>query len=249
MTLTAGALVAFLSAFGALQDDNLQPALKRFRDDYYKNGANEDDKIAAVNYLARNRHETVVKTLAPLLTEASIPVRVMVARSFSQFHNIETAARELLGALTAQANSGRKTSCVRIEVLRSLGALRYKPAGAGVARMVEEKEVWVAKAAIDASANIRIADAVVPLIKALHRIEGKEGDAEISVDPLDIIEGVDAGSLFRKDPREPKRPNQRQLLRDPILGALRKITNQSFASAKDWDAWWSKNKQTFRVPE
>ena len=188
--------------------------------------------------------------LHPLLTEASIGVRIKVARGFSQFAGIDLAGRELQTALHHQANSGKKQSAVRIEILRALGDLRYKPAAIGICRMIEEKDVWVAKAAIDASSKVRAGEPIPALIKALHRIEGKEGDAEISVNPLeDVLEGVDAGSLFKPDAREPKRPSTRQLLKDPILGSLRKLTGQGFTAAKDWDGWWQKNKSTFRVQD
>jgi hypothetical protein len=251
VTSTAGILFGILAFFGTPQDPkDLQPAIKRFTEDYYKAGADEDDKISAVNYLARHRHERIVKVLSPLLTEASLAVRIMVARGFSQFSGIELAGRELQSALHAQANSGKKQSAVRIEILRALGDLRYKPAAPGISRMIEDKDVWVAKAAIDASGKVKSGDSIPALIKSLHRIEGKEGDAEISVNPLeDVLEGVDAGSLFKPDAREPKRPSQRQLLKDPILGSLRKLTGQSFATAKDWDGWWQKNKATFRVQD
>jgi hypothetical protein len=247
VTLTAGALIGLLAFVQDARE--IQPHILKFRQDYYKSGADLDDKITAVNYLAQHRHENVVKTLSPLLVEATVPVRIIVARSLSRFCNVDLASRELLGGLQAQANSGKKQTAVRIEILRALGDLRYKPAAAVVARYVEDKEVWVAKAAIDASGKIKIVEAIAPLIKALHRIEGKEGDAEITVDPLDgILEGVDAGSLFRRDAREPKRPSVREMLRDPIVGSLRKLTGQSHTAAKDWDAWWQKNRATFKPP-
>ncbi|RPH38452.1 MAG: HEAT repeat domain-containing protein [Planctomycetota bacterium] len=248
MTLTAGALIGLLALVQDAKD--LQPVILKFTQDYYKSGADLDDKISAVNYLGQYRHEKVVRVLSPLLCEATIPVRIMVARSFSRFCNIELASKELLNGLHAQANSGKKQMSVRIEILRALGDLKYKPAAASIARFVEDKEVWVAKAAIDASGKVKFAEAIAPLIKALQRIEGKEGDAEISVDPLDgVLEGVDAGSLFKRDPREPKRPSVREMLRDPILGSLRKLTGQSYTAAKDWDTWWQKNRSGFKRPD
>lgn len=251
MTFTAGTLIAILSCFAAPQDPkDLQPAIKKFTEDYYKAGAEEDDKINAVHYLARHRHERIVRVLSPLLTEACVSVRIMVARSFGQFVGIDLAGRELLTGLLAQANSGKAQSAVRIEILRALGSLNYKPAAVGIARMIEEKDSWVAKAAIDAASRVRTNDSIPPLIKALHRIEGRAGDAEITVNPLeDVLEGVNTGSLFKPDPREPKRPTTRQLLKDPILNSLRKLTGQGFATAKDWDGWWQKNKNTFRVQD
>src|SRR5262249_30790710 len=151
------------------------------------------------------------------------------------------------GGLKSQANSGKKHVPVRIEILRALGTLRYKPAAAEIAKLVEDKEVWVAKAAIDACGRIRVAEAVEPLLKALKRVEGAAGDAEVN--PLDsLVEGVGRGDLFRPDPNQ-KRPTEREVLKQPILGALNSVTKQSFQSSKDWDAWWSRNKASFRVSD
>jgi hypothetical protein len=247
VTLTA-TLLSVLAFCPSPQDEKaFLPAIKKFRDEYYKPGAKDDDKIAAINYLAQHRHERIVAELSPLLTEASLPVRMITARMLAQFSSVDTAPRELLNSLKAQANSGKKQACVRIEILRALGNLRYKPAAAELARMVEDREVWVAKAAIDASGRIRGHEAIEPLLKALRRIEGVAGDVEVF--PLDdIIESVSRGSILKPDPKQ-KRPTERDVLREPILAALNAITKQSFPASKEWDTWWSKNKATFRVPE
>ncbi len=248
MTVAAGTLISILAFWASPQDEKtFLPAIKKFREEYYKVGAKDDDKISAVNYLAQHRHERIVAELTPLLTEASLPVRMITARMLSQFTQVEAAPRELLNGLKSQANSGKKQSCVRIEILRALGNLRYKPAASEVARMVEDREVWVAKAAIDACGRIRTAEAIDPLLKALRRIEGSMGDSEVY--PLDeILEGVSRGSLFKPDPNQ-KRPTERDVLKQPILSALNAITKQSFPVSKDWDSWWSKNKATFRVSD
>jgi HEAT repeat protein len=248
VTIAAG-IFACLATLAAPQDEkNLQSAIQKFKDDYYKVGAKEDEKIAAVNYLSQHRHERIVRVLSPLLSEAPPAVRMIAARALSNFHDVDLAGRELMNALQAGANSGKKQSCVRIEILRALGALHYRGAGSVAAKLVQDREVWVAKAAIDATGHIRVSDAIAPLIKALSRIEGKEGDSEVSVDPLDsLIEGYGKNDLFKQDARLAKRPSERELLRAPILAALQSITKQSFASGKEWEAWWSKNKSTFAV--
>src|SRR6185295_12046502 len=142
-------------------------AIQKFKDDYYKIGAKEDDKINAVNYLSQHRHEKVVRVLSPLLSEAPPAVRMITARALSNFNDVDLAGRELLNALQAGSNAGKKLSCVRIEMLRALGALHYKGAGGAAAKLIQDREVWIAKAAIDASGRIRVADAIAPLIKAL----------------------------------------------------------------------------------
>ena len=252
MTLTAGTLIGFQAFFGGVQDDKtFQPALKKFHDEYYKPGAKDDDKISAVHALAQYRHEKIVKVLAPLLTGSSLPVRMITARALAQFSGVDKASQELVAGLQSQANGGRKQAAVRVEILRALGSLRCKSAAPEIARWVEDKEVWVAKAAIDASGRIRFQEAVLPLMKALRRVEGKEGDNEAGFNPLDEVfpEGLNPGALLKADPRRPKRPSERDLLRAPILGALQSITRQSFTSPKDWETWWSKNKATFKVAE
>jgi hypothetical protein len=249
--LTAGTLLGIMALCGSPQDEKAyQSAIKKFQEDYNKAGAKDDEKIVAVNYLAQHHHEKIVKVLAPLLGEAALPVRIMIARSLAQFSGIDSAARELLSALQSQANSGKKQSAVRIEILRALGALRYKPAASEVGKLLADKEVWVAKAAIDASSQIRFQEAIPQLIKSLSRIEGKEGDSEISVNPLQrVLEGVDPNTLFKPDSREPKRPSERELLRAPIQTALQSITKENFVSAKEWEAWWTKNKANFKVTD
>ena len=247
MTLSA-TLLGILAFCSSPQDDKaFLPAIKKFREDYYKAGAKDDDRIAAINYLAQHRHERIVAELTPLLTEASLPVRMITARMLSQFSGVDAAARELLNSLKSQANSGKKQACVRIEILRALGNLHYKPAGAEVAKLVDDREVWVAKAAIDACGRIRAPEAIEPLLRALRRIEGVAGDSEVY--PLDdILEGVSRKSIFKPDAKQ-KRPTEREVLKEPILSALNSITKESFPVGKDWDSWWLKNKATFRVPE
>jgi HEAT repeat protein len=248
VTLTASTLIGFLALLGSPQDDKtFQPLIKKFREEYYKVGAKDDDKIAAVNYLGQHRHEKVVAELAPLLTEACLPVRIITARLLSQFTTVDSAPRELLNSLKSQSNSGKKQASVRIEILRSLGVLRCRPAAAEISKLVDDREVWVAKAAIDACGRIRFPEAIEPLLKALKRIEGIAGDAEVN--PLDdLIEGVGRGSLLKPEPGQ-KRPSERDVLKAPILAALSSITKQNLASAKDWDVWWSKNKSTFRMAD
>jgi HEAT repeat protein len=248
VSLTAGALIGILAFSAPPQDDkSLQPAIKKFREEYFKAGAKDDDRIQAINYLAQYRCDRIVGEFSPLLTEASMPVRIITARLLGNFTCAEKAPAVLLGGLKSQANSGKKNVPVRIEILRALGALRYKPAAADIAKLVEDKEVWVAKAAIDACGRIRFAEAVDPLLKSLRRIEGVAG--EVEVNPLDdLIEGVGRGDLFKSDSRQ-KRPTEREVLKQPILSALNSVTKESFQSSKDWDSWWSKNKASFRVAD
>ncbi|MBV8881059.1 MAG: HEAT repeat domain-containing protein [Planctomycetaceae bacterium] len=253
MSLTAGALFGILAWFAAPADDEpLQPAIKTFHDDYSKRGAKDEDRILAVRALAQYRHEKIVRVLGPLLTEASLAVRVMTARELGQFAGVEAASKELLAALRSSSNAGKKETPVRIEILRGLGNLRVGEAAGDVAKLVEDRDVWIAKAAIDAAGKIRTPEAMVPLIRSLRRIESRNGDAETSLNPFDELfpEMITGSTLLRPDARQAaKRPSEREVLKAPILGALQLITRQTWESAKEWETWWTKRKGSFRLPE
>jgi len=252
VSLTAGALFGFLTCFVTPDDPTFQSAIKTFREDYSKRGARDDDRILAVRTLAQYHHEHIVGVLAPLLTEASIPVRVMTARELGKFAGVEAAPKELLAALRSPSNAGKKEAPVRIEILRGLGAHRYGPATDEVVKLVEAREVWIAKAAIDAAGRIRTPEAISPLIKALQRIESKNGDAETSLNPFDELfpEMITASTLLRPDARQTaKRPSEREVLKAPILSALQQISRETWESAKEWGTWWTKRKSNFRLPE
>ena len=49
------------------------------------------------------------------------------------------------------------------------------------------------------------------------------------------------------DPAAIPAKTERDLLSDPLEAALRSITRESFPGAKEWAAWWRKNKRTFQV--
>jgi len=238
VSLTAGALFGILAWFAAPADDEpLQPAIKTFHDDYSKRGAKDEDRILAVRALAQYRHEKI---------------RVMTARELGQFAGVEAASKELLAALRSSSNAGKKETPVRIEILRGLGNLRVGEAAGDVAKLVEDRDVWIAKAAIDAAGKIRTPEAMVPLIRSLRRIESRNGDAETSLNPFDELfpEMITGSPLPRPDARQAaKRPSEREVLKAPILGALQLITRQTWESAKEWETWWTKRKGSFRLPE
>jgi hypothetical protein len=255
MRVTAGAFafLAFaLAAYPQSQDDKLlQASLRRFNEEFYRISAGDDEKIAALKELAQYRHERVARTLGPLLLKSSLPVRIVTARELAKFQNVPGAPEALLGGLRARENAGKKTAPVRIEALRGLGSLKARDAAGDVDALVEDKDVWIAKAAIDASAQLRVKTSIDPLLKSLRRIEGPDGNHEISVDPLaDALPPTTVAGIIKSEVVKDMRPkSERDLLRDPILKALRSITRHEATFAKDWESWWEKNRRTFKVAD
>jgi hypothetical protein len=134
--------------------------------------------------------------------------------------------------------------------LRGLGELKTKDAAADVDRLVEDKEIWVAKAAVDAAGKIRVRTSVAPLIAALRRIEGPSGMNALPSNPLEAeLSESNLQGILKEEVLQTKPKTERELLKDPIRAALKSITQQDFATVKEWEAWWAKSKATFQVPD
>lgn len=251
MKVVAGAFAVVLALpLCAQEDAALKQAVRKFQDDFYRSGAKTDEKIAAVVELARFRSPSIVKHLSPLLIRDSLQVRIVVARELARFQGVDGADDALLGALRARANLAPKMAQVRIMALRGLGDLKARAAAADVDRLVEDKEIWVAKAAVDAAGKMRVRTSVQPLLAALRRIEGPSGTNALPVNPLEAeFPEVTVQNILKEEVLQSKPKTERELLREPILAALKSITLQAFATAKEADAWWAKNKATFQVAE
>ena len=225
-------------------------AVRKFREDFYRLGAREDDRLSALHALAAHRHEKTVACLSPVLTRSVLPARILAARLLGQFGKLPSATRELRAALRSTANSSRKTAAVRIEILRSLGGLKALEAAPEIDALIEDREAWVAKAAIDAAGRLRQKGSVEALLKALRRLEGPSANAELWLDPIGAELGeLSAERMLEGAARSERKMTERDFLREPLLGALRGITRQNHTSSKGWEQWWSKSKSTFSVPE
>ena len=248
----AGALVVFLAIPAQAQDDKaILEALRKFQDDYGRPRASEDERIDAVRALARFHDGRVVKALAPCFTRSSVKVSMAVARELGAFANLPVAVETLVNALKSYECGGRRTNGIRILVIRSLGQLKAKEAAAEVDKLIVDKDTWVAKAAIDAAGLMRSKSSVDALIRALRRIEGPDGKGAIPENPLaEELPNVGIKSIVNKSVTEQARPqSERDVLSDPILESLKSITRCNFAGAKEWEAWWSRSRSSFRVPE
>lgn len=250
--LAAGVFLVLITLPAYPQDDKaLQEALRRFQSDFTRAGAGDDEKIGAIRALAQYKSERVARALSPSLTRGSVKVRMAVAREFGGFVNVTGVPDALVLALKTYEATGKKTDGIRIHALRSLGQLKAKPAAPEVDKLIADRDQWVSKAAIDASGSIRVRSSIDPLIRALRRVEGPEGKGEIGLNPLlDELPPLTVRGIVMNAVLQQARPmSEREVLTEPILGALKTITRTQLTHAKDWEGWWSKNKSTFKVPD
>ena len=53
--------------------------------------------------------------------------------------------------------------------------------------------------------------------------------------------GEDAGKSMGK--------TEREILRDPVMAALKSITRQNFGTHSEWSRWWVNSRRRFEVPK
>lgn len=221
----------------------VEEALRKLGDAMADPRVGIDEKAAAVIEAAGTRHEKVARAIGTLLTRPSVPlpIRIVAARELGRFDGSDAAAQALLRAVRSSDHAAGKALGVRIEALRGLGRLRARAAAGTVDRLIEDRELWVAKAAIDAAGKIGSLSSVDPLIRALRRVEGPQGDQEIV--PGDLFGGDLPGHAREGSGSGTSGPRtERALLREPILQALRAITGHEEADARGWAAWWRKRR-------
>lgn len=221
----------------------VEEALRKLRDAMADPRVGIDEKAAAVIEAAGIRHEKVARAIGALLARPSVPVaiRIVAALELGRFDGSRAAVDALLRAARSPDHAAGKALGVRIEALRGLGRLRARAAAETVDRLIEDRELWVAKAAVDAAGKIGSLSSVDPLIRALRRVEGPQGDQEIV--PGDLFggelpaHGREGSGSGTSGPR-----TERTLLREPILQALRAITGHDAPDAREWAAWWRKRR-------
>jgi hypothetical protein len=260
MKLAAGAFLVFLAlpsyapfgtAHGKQDDKVLQEAFRKYQEVFNRPRATEDEKIDAVRALAYHKDERVVKVLARSFTQPSVKVSMAVARELGGFANVSGAPEALVGALKTFECGGRRTNGIRILAIRSLGQLKVKDAAPEVDKLIVDKDSWVSKAAIDAAGQIRAKSSIEPLIRALRRIEGPDGNGELPANPLaEELPNTGIKSIINKSLVEQVRPkSERDVLTEPIQQSLKAITRVNCGGAKEWESWWSKSKSSFKVPD
>lgn len=228
-------------------------AVEKFRSIYKEAGP--DEKVAAIRDLAQVKHPLVLEVLAPLLTGASIEVRIVTARELGAFRSVDGTAKRLIAAIEHRDNRQPKAAGVRITILRSLGELRAVEAADLVNDRIADREEWVAKAAVDAAAKLRQKISIEPLLKEYGWVESRKGDKELGVDPLEgavVTSSTDPVDVIRGHSPKQKREKPktcRELLVPAIEAALTSITRRELAGLGAWGEWWTRNKAHFQVPQ
>jgi len=239
--MTAAILLVLAVAPGAQDEKAAEEALEAFKTAY--KSTSEADRVAAVNELAKVHHAKTLARLSALLTADGPSVRLAAAKGISGFVELKKpSASALSGALSGNA----KETTVHAGLYEALGKLEEPTSVPTLHRGFEEKETVVAKAAVQASGQVGQAASIEPLIDLLKKSEKiQKAAAGGGVDFTTSGTGGAAGQNFtvRSDDSPAKRAQELV----PIINkALTEITHESNGSYETWNAWWSKNKATFK---
>lgn len=212
-----------------------EEAVEKFKAEYKGDASN---RASAVAGLAQVQHaKTLLKLGNVLMGDPDPSVRIAAARAIGTWKEDKAkASAVLVNALGPNAND----SDVRVEIFKALGALE-DPLPLGVVhRTFKEKDVKVAKAAIECAGEIRSRDSIKILIDYLEDMERKKntGGGGGSVAGLNIPGGGG-------DDPQTRRAKE---LAPALAKALQSITLERYSDAKDWEVWWKRNEATFKVP-
>jgi hypothetical protein len=264
-----GAFAFLVAAPAAVfaQDDPTKDAdlaIEDFNREFTRADAKEDDQVLAVRKLGCVVHPKTMAVLNGLLSRGTACIRISSAMGLVNFAGLADSAKGLIAAYSNPTNLAPAMRAVRIRILETLGATKAEPAAGLVNAAILDKDVWIARAGIIASSQIRHRASIDALLCRLKGLESKEGERKIPDDnpgvPDPKKENSDFGSKSGKEvsnkygegagsgAREGDR-SERQILRSVVDEALQSITRQSFCSFEMWAKWWNGVRRDFQVPK
>ena len=243
--------LAGLTVAGATQTTaapDADAALKAFKEAYVKAGKNNAERAAAARLLGKTPHPKTYNALSQLLVgdgsgRETNDVRVAAAET------IGASFKDVKGSWQAPAQAAKirdkKITEVRVAAAKSLGDLGQREGLTILQALSDDKPFEIAKEAVFGLGKIPDRSSVPLLIKLLREVERVPED---EIAPGLPFHGMGAGGVVLDDARAEQRA-RREILLDPVLLTLRKLTGQDLKTYKDYHAWWGKNSSRFVVGE
>jgi HEAT repeat protein len=223
-------------------------ALKAFKEAYVKAGKDAGARAAAARELGKTPHLKTYKALAQLLQgdgtgQETNEVRIAAADT------IGASFKAIPGAWASPAAVAklrdRKITDVRVASARAVADVAQKQGLPTLQALADDKPFEMAKEAVLGLGKIPDRSSVPLLIKLLREVERVPEDEIVPGLPF---HGLGAGGAVVDDARAEQRA-RRQILLEPVLGTLGRLTGQGFRTYKEYHAWWSKNSGSFRLQE
>jgi len=229
-----GLVVALLPSAWAGDDKEAEEALQKFK----KAMANPSPaaRAAAATDLARTPFEKAALALGNVLGSEVETVKIAAAEGLGNFKDYKKIATPML---LSSLNVNVKEPKVMEAIFKGLGKLDDDAALSTIHRYFDEKDEVIAIAAIMSAADIRNASSMDPLIALMKKYEKIDEQAKKSG-------GGGYGVNVPNGGADPKIKLAKDVL-PAIIKGLQKIANEKWATTKEWEIWWNKNKATFKV--
>lgn len=240
------ALLLALSAPLAAQDDNkkkeeeAKAKLAEFKKEL--RAAKTDTEVArAIQTLGDLQHPKVLAELKVWLSKPSTEIAIAAAEQIGRYKKEKEAAETLVTAAGARRDKDTIIKC-----LRYAGDVGFKGISSKLIGYMSNKEADVAAEAVDSLGKLKVKDAIDKLINLARELEAIRDDAGTAggvgaVGAPALPGGGVAGANTALDRKKKVLP--------AVYNSLGTITNERHSTLKDWEAWWRKNRSTFKELE
>lgn len=230
---TLGLLAALVSPAWAGDTKEEQEALKAFNK--AMQNPSPAARASACADLARTPFDKAAITLGNVLNTEADTVRIAAAEALGGFKEYKKIATPLL---LAGLNANAKEPKVVEAIFKGLGKLGDESALPTIHNYFDDKDAAIANASIlsaGAIGKVASMDPLMALLKKYEKIDeqakkGGGGGYGVNVP----YAGDDPKSKLAKD------------VLPTIIKGLQMIANEKWATAKEWEIWWNRNKATFK---
>jgi len=209
-------------------------------------------RTEAINTMASTQHEKVLAKLLVYMSDADKGVRLVAVTATQSFQSAtpelkKLANKNLIRSLEAGVNT--KDIEVRIAVAGALGALGDPSSNTTLKTLLDDKNLKVATAAVNACAVMR----QKPLLEALME-QQRDCEKTMKASANSSFKAGKKPVSARKDPNAPADPEEVKAERAAMLvtlipGAVQSLTGQELKTGAEMEAWWAKNRSSFNFPE
>jgi hypothetical protein len=214
-----------------------------------KDPAARGEMIAA---LAQTKHEKITSRLGNLAANDDKAVRLSAVTALATFADTtpdlkRSASKALIPGLTASYNS--KEPEIKKAILGALGTIQEETSWRAIQGQLDDKDLAVATAAVNAAVAVHTKLTVEPLIDCLRDCEKtmKAGQNPTIVGRKPT--SAKKGDNEKADPEEIKRDRAANLV-NVLHPALQGLTGQTtLTTSDDFSKWWAKNGKAFTLPK
>jgi len=208
-----------------LHDDIVKQALDQFKKSI-REAKNDFERANAIYRLSqRERDVAIIAQMPPFLTTGGNVNRVAAITLLTDYRLDPLAAQTLAAAIPANRARGP----ILAKLYDALGTIGHESAVPVLVERINAGDTRTAPAAAETLGQIKSAASIEALMKAFDRLERDNNK----------------GQGLQKEAKKAFEDRQNAVA-EAILGSLRILTGQLLSSRAEYDAWWSKNRETFK---